>query len=115
MISFPFGESVSFEALSVGNVDAHGNPVESYGSPVVVPGCAFDPGGTVESFGPGRDVVVTSPRVFVPSSVAVPVAARDRVTVRGARFQVRGDPAVFTNPFTGWTPATVVNLERVAG
>jgi hypothetical protein len=114
MISFPFGEAVTFEALSVSSVDAHGNPVESYGTPVTVSGCAFDPGGTVESFEPGRDVVTTSPRVFVPSG-AGSVSSRDRVTVRGKLYAVQGDPAVFTNPFTGWTPATVVNLERVAG
>ena len=112
---FPFGESVSFEALTVGVEDDHGNPVELYGAPVVVDGCGFDPGGTVESFGPGRDVVVTSPRVFIPSEVSVVVAARDRVTVRGLVYQVQGDPAVPVNPFTGWAPGTVLNLERVAG
>jgi hypothetical protein len=112
---FPHGESVTFEALSVGAEDAHGNPVDSYGSPVIVAGCAFDPGGTVESFEPGRDVVITSPRVFIPSESTVPVSSRDRVTVRGVLYEVDGDPAVWVNPFTGWNPGRAVPLERAAG
>ena len=128
---FPFGETVTFEALSTSATDAHGNPVESFVDPVDVPGCGFDPGGTVETYTPGRDAVVSSPRLFIPSGVFVyeetnlfvldefgsryGVNARDRVTVRGIRYEVQGDPADWINPFTGWSPGGVVNLSRVAG
>lgn len=132
---FPYGEVVTFEALDDGVEDAHGNPVGAYGAAVAVPGCAFDPGGTVESYGPGRDTVITSPRVFIPSGVSVfeetnffvfgtddegtsqrvSVSPRDRVTVRGITYEVTGDPADWVNPFTGWAPGGVVSLERVSG
>jgi hypothetical protein len=128
---FPYGEAVTFEALADGAVDAHGNPVDSYGPPLVVQGCAFDPGGSVEQYTPGRDAVISSPRVFIPAGVSVfeetdlfvlgddgtriPVSPRDRVTVRGITYEVQGDPADWVNPFTGWAPGGVVNLERVAG
>ena len=131
---FPFGETVTFESLSTSTTDAHGNPVETYDAPVDIPGCGFDPGGTVETYTPGRDAVVSSPRVFIPSGVFVyegpdlfildvsgdtgaryGVNARDRVTVRGILYEVKGDPADWVNPFTGWAPGGVLNLERVAG
>ena len=112
---FSFGESVTFEALVVGAEDDHGNPIESYGPPMVVDYCAFDPGVSVESFSPGRDVVSTTPRVFTPASATVSVSPRDRVTVRGLVYQVKGDPQVWVNPFTGWHPGGVINLERTAG
>ena len=117
-------------AFVEGATDAHGNPVESWGALVDVPGCAFDPGGTVESYTPGRDLVVSTPRVFIPGGVSVfeetdffifdgdtrvQVSPRDRVIVRGVTYEVRGDPANWVNPFTGWAPGGSVNLERVAG
>jgi hypothetical protein len=110
---FPFGESVTFEASVSGSDDVHGNPVETWAAAVVVEGCAFDPGGSVESVEPGRNAVVSNPRVFAPFGTVV--GARDRVTVRGLVFVVDGDPAQWRNPYTGSTPGVVVNLERVGG
>ena len=113
-MDFPTGETVSFEVLSVGAVDAHGNPVESYATPVSVDGWAFDAGGTVEQFGPGRDAVISSPRLLRGSDDFVP-SSRDRCTVRGVVFEVDGDPGVWRSPFTSWIPGISVPLRRVSG
>ncbi len=110
---FPFGEPVVFEASSEASEDVYGNPIVSWGVPVTVEDCAFDPGGSVESVEPGRNAVVSNPRVFAPAGTVV--KARDRVTARGKVFLVDGDPAEWLNPFTGWTPGVVVNLERAGG
>jgi hypothetical protein len=110
---YPFGETVVFEAPTSGSDDAHGNPTVSWGAPVSVEGCAFDPGASQEIFEPGRNPVTSSPRVFAPAGTVV--SARSRVTVRGLVFVVDGDPAVWVNPYTGSTPGVVVNLERVGG
>jgi hypothetical protein len=110
---FPFGESVIFEAAVLGSEDAHGNLISTFGAPVTVEGCAFDPGGSVESVEPGRNAVVSTPRVFAPTGTVV--GSRDRVSVRGLVFLVDGDPAVWRNPYTGSNPGIVVNLERVGG
>lgn len=110
---FPFGEPVIFEAHLDGAEDSHGNPVDAWASPRTVEGCAFDPGGSVETYEPGRNPVVTSPRVFAPAGTVV--GARDRVTVRGRVFQVKGDPGDYRSPFSGWRPGIVVNLEVVSG
>lgn len=110
---FPFGEPVAFEAHSDGVEDAHGNPVDVWGPPVTVQGCAFDPGSSTESHDGARDQVVSLPRVFAPPGTVV--GARDRVTVRGKLFQVKGAPADYQSPFTGWRPGVVVTLEAVDG
>lgn len=111
---FPFGETVQFMAYQLGAEDAHGNPVESWADPVSSGGWGFDPGGSVESSMPGRDMVVTSPRLFRQSRDFVP-GSRDRVTVRGREYQVDGDPADWRSPLTGWEPGIVVTLEVVSG
>ncbi len=110
---FPYGESAVFEARVSGSEDSHGNPVASWGSPVTVDGCAFAPQGSVESFEPGRNAVVTSPTLYCPPGTSV--SSRDRVTVRGLLYEVDGDPAVWRNPYTGWDPGVAVVLERVSG
>lgn len=110
---FPFGESAVFEARVTGVEDAHGNPVETWGSPVTVEGCAFAPAGSVESTEPGRNGVVTSPTLYAPAGTVV--GRRDRVTVRGDLFLVDGDPADWRNPYTGSAPGIAVTLEKADG
>ena len=110
---FPFGEPVVFEAAVSGTEDVHGNPVDSWGQPVTVDGCAFDPGGSTESIEPGRAPVVTSPRIYAPPGTVV--GRRDRATVRGVTYLVDGDPALWRNPYTGSEPGIVVELERAHG
>lgn len=110
---FPFGESVQIEAALSGIENAHGDLLEGFAQPVTVDGCAFDPGGSAESFGPGRDVVISQPRLFAPPGTVV--TARSRVTVRGLLYVVQGEPAVWRSPFTGWEPGVAIPLERVEG
>jgi len=110
---FPFGETVTVQALVVGAEDVHGNPAETFAPSVDVDDCAFDPGGSVETLSPGREVVVSRPRVFLPAGTLI--TARSKVTVRGLEYRVDGDPADWKNPFTGWEPGIVAVLERAGG
>lgn len=110
---FPFGESVTVQARVVGSEDSHGNPIETFADPVSVDGCAFDPGGSVEMVEPGREAVVSRPRVFLPPGTVI--TARSLLTVRGLLYRVMGDPADWRNPFTGWAPGVVAELERASG
>jgi len=109
---FSNAEVISIQAWELGPNDAHGNPTEDFGLPFDVIG-AYDPGGSVETFGPGRDAVITSPRVFLP--YGTPVTSRDRLTVRGLLFTAQGDPADWHNPHSGSNPGVIVALERVTG
>lgn len=111
---FAFGETVIFEPASSGSEDAHGNPVESFGAGVPVDGWGFDPGGSVESYGPGRNATVTTPTLFRQATDFIP-GRRDRCVVRGKTYQVDGEPAVWRSPLTGWEPGISVKLEVVDG
>lgn len=115
-MDFPFGETVYVRAY-LGDVteDAHGNTVESWAAEpgVAVEGCAFSPGESAEPVEANRRAVVTTPQLFCPPDTVI--TSKDIVTVRDLTFQVVGDPADWTNPFTGWRPGVVVNLRRVSG
>lgn len=111
---FGFGETVVFEAAQLGVKDSHGNLTESFASGVPVDGWAFNPGGSTEAFGPGRNQVTTSPQLIRQATDFVP-SRHDRCTVRGLKYRVEGDPAVWQSPFTGWAPGVVVELRRVDG
>ena len=111
---FAFGETVTFEAVSSSSRDSHGNKVVTYLPGVSVDGWAFDPGGSVESYEPGRNRVVSSPQLFRQATDFVP-GPRDRCTVRGVLYQVSGQPAVWKHPMTGWEAGVAVALEVVDG
>ena len=105
-------EFVQLESFVAGAEDAHGNPVEAWGTAVTVGVLAFNPGGSVEPLMPGHDRVITEPTLYVPEGVAF--GPRDRVTARGVLFEVDGDTAVWRHP-NGLRPGNVVNLKRVVG
>lgn len=111
---FAFGETVVFEAFNPGAKDSHGNSIEAYRAGVPVDGWAFNPGGSVETYEPGRDKVVSAPQLLRQETDFIP-GTRDRCTVRGRQYLVDGEPAVWKNPFTGWQPGLVVTLEAVDG
>lgn len=109
---FPYGDDVVVQRRTDGAEDAHGNATVTYVAQSPVRGCAFDPGGTVERFEPGRNPTITSPRVL--SRLPITASPGDRVTVRGLLFEVQGDVAEYRNPWTGFT-GWVLNLQRVEG
>lgn len=78
-----------------------------------LPGCGFDPGGSVETSEVGRAPIVTQPTVYADPSADV--LAGDRLVVRGRTWEVDGDPADWRNPFTGWRPGLVIKLKAVSG
>lgn len=78
-----------------------------------IPGCGFAPSGSTEPLEQGRSAVITTPTVYAPAGADV--LAHDRLIVRGRTWQVKGDPADWRHPMTGWTPGLVIQLEEVAG
>lgn len=109
-MTFPFGQTVSLVKRAKGAPDPLGNDTWTTTSTLVRG--AFDPGTSVESV-QGQDLLVTSPRVFLPAGTDVD--AVDAVDVAGARYEVDGSPNDYTNPFTGWQPGVVVQLKRATG
>lgn len=107
-------ESVLHEKFTGVTQDAKGNDVPSWGAAVDLGIYAFNPGGTSEPFTSGHDTrVVTVPSIYVPSGAQV--GARDRVTVRGKRFEVDGDALDFRNPYGVEMDGIEVKLRAVVG
>ena len=61
-----------------------------------------------------RAQVVTG-RVLTVYDPAVDVRVGDRISAASGLFRVTGIPTVDRNPFTGWQPTLVAQLEEVRG
>lgn len=110
-MTFPFGTTVTLITRSVIGRDGDGNDIYQ-DVQTVLPGCAFDPGGSTELV-QGQDLVTTTPTLYAPAGTVIgPV---DAILVAGQTFEVDGTPNTYTNPFTGWQPGVVVKLRAVTG
>ena len=61
-----------------------------------------------------RAQLITTVQIIIPDP-ATDVRAGDRITDGTRRWMVTGIPTADTNPFTGWRPTLVVNVEEVDG
>lgn len=98
-------ETVQYEAPIDGATDAHGNKIEQWAEAVPVGIYRFDPGSTSEPR-EGQRRVIVEPTIYLPPDVVL--AAAGRVTVRGKRYQIKGDTRE-------WPIGDVVTLRRVDG
>ena len=89
--------------------DGRGNPIYKWTRTSLADGL-FSPGGTVEPVEPGREPVVTSPTIHW-FKMWPDVVASDRIEVRGATYEVIGEPAEWRGTRVG---GLVVKLRRVA-
>lgn len=105
-------ETVQVESYIAGAEDSHGNEIDAWSPPVDVLIYAFNPGVTDEPPMPGHDRTVTTPTIYVPSAVIL--HPRDRVTVRGKRFDVDGDTLDFRNPFDASMDGNSINLKAAS-
>lgn len=104
-------EDVLREAYVADGTDAHGNPKDGWGAPVVVGIYAFDPGSTSEPR-EGMDRVIVEPTIYAPTTAIF--APRDRVTARGLRYEVEGETREWRHP-DGRRPGNVITLRGVEG
>lgn len=108
---FAFPESATLHTRSIASQDSDGNDVWSP-SDVTVTG-AFAPAGSTELV-QGQDTVITNPTFYLSPGSPVP-SATDQLTVRGAKYEIDGEPEVYANPFTGNRPGAVLRLNKVTG
>ena len=106
-------ETVQWERYDGSGEDSHGNEVESWLPAIDLGIYAFNPGGTDEVVLPGHDRVLATPTIYVPSSRIL--SPKDRVAVRGERFEVVGVTRDFRNPFNSSMNGCSVDLRRVEG
>ena len=98
--------------------DAYGDQVRNWSAAAetVIAGFSVDPGGSVESSTVNREQIVTRPTLYWLGADAPDVVASDRLRdPAGAVWEVAGNRADWTNPFTGWVGGSTWPLSRVEG
>jgi hypothetical protein len=114
---YPFGETVQVLDGTATSRDGYNNDVPSYPVKATytnVPVAPSDGNGTGgNEYTDGRETVVIGLSVYLPDGADV--QAVDRVRVRGADWEVVGDPQAWQSPYSGWRPGTPVALRRVTG
>lgn len=104
-------EIVQLESFAGEGEDAHGNEAETWGAAVEVGIYAFDPGSSSEPRD-GGDRVIVEPTVYMPPAVVF--APRDRVTVRGIKYEVEGVTRQWVHP-SGSSKGNAATLRVVSG
>lgn len=94
----------------------HGDPAGAP-SEVDIPGCVVWPqDGNASSSNEktdGQDTVIIGYAALVPPGTDV--LATDQLRWRGQPFDVVGEPAIFTTPFTSTDPGIQISMRRVTG
>lgn len=113
MINHRITEFVLWERFIEDGVDAHGNAGESWAPAVSVGIHAFAPGSSTEPVGDGQDRVISESMIYVNNDVVM--EPRDRVTVRGKRYEVEGETLTYRSPHGPLADGNVIKLRKVDG
>lgn len=111
-----FGESIVRQrGTATTNVYSGASDGLSWTSPSTqtITGVAVAPAGTQEPFEVGRAPVDSDLTLYLPHGADV--RPLDRVVVRGVTYEVQGERADWSNPYTGAGPGSVVQVRKVAG
>ena len=113
---FPFGETVTVLTAGLEEDPYSGEFVPSWEwtpTGVDVEGVAVESRPSGEPTQEARNAVTSGFTLYFPAGTTV--GPQNRVVVRGSTYEVLGEPAEWINPFTGWAPGLVVQVERVEG
>lgn len=112
---FAFGEPVTVQTAGTTSDPYSGVDGPSWDTVtvVLVPGVGVEPRPSAEPVQDARNSVTSGFTLYFPPGVEV--TPKNRVLVRGRQYDVLGEPAEWVNPFTGWTPGAVVQVERTEG
>lgn len=114
-MDFPYGETV--QVLTAGTLtDPYsGEDAPDWDDPtsVSVAGVGVEPRPSGEPLQDARNQITSGYTLYFPASATV--TPQNKVIVRGVTYDVLGEPAVWVNPFTGWQPGQVVQVERSEG
>lgn len=98
---------------SAGN-DRYGNPIPGTPAETTIAGAFFAPGGTQEPVQTGRAAVIAEPEVYFPG-LWPDIVPTDRLRIRGAVYEVQGDPGDWESPWSTGLGGLAVRLKKVAG
>ncbi|QIK62345.1 hypothetical protein G7068_03320 [Leucobacter viscericola] len=112
MIKRPITDYVTWFKYGVTGESSQGNDIEGFRPGVRLGIFGFDPAGSAEAHPPGRDVVITTPRLFMPYGSGI--GPHDEIEVFGVRYKVEGEPKPWKHPKHG-PMGDEVNLRRADG
>lgn len=114
---FPFGETVALLTAGTVTDPYSGEDAESWAdedvTSVDVAGVGVEPRPSGEPLQDARNQVTSGFTLYFPPTVTP--TPQQRVVVRGEVYKILGETAEWVNPFTGWTPGNVVQVERSEG
>lgn len=96
--------------------DPYGDPPPGPTVEIEVDGCAVAPRTSAregEYHTYDRDALVAGLRIFTPADADIRYT--DQVRVRGEVYEVEGEPAPWSSPYSGRQPGRVVMLRRSQG
>lgn len=115
-MDFPYGETVQVLTAGTTTDPYSGEETPSWEetpTSVDVSGVAVEPRPSGEPLQDARNQVTSGFTLYMPPGTAI--TPQNRVSVRGVTYDVLGEAAVWINPFTGWEPGIVVQVERSEG
>lgn len=112
---FPHGETVQILTAGTATDPYSDETVNDWSTStaLAVTGVGIEPRPSSEPVQNARNAVVSGFTAYLPPGTAITSA--NRVTVRGNTYDVQGEPAVWRNPFSGWAPGIIVQLEKTEG
>lgn len=111
-MAFPAAQTIGHAIYTPGTVDAHGNPTDTWASPVDVQVYGYGPPAVRAEAEPGGTQVVSYIEVLAP---VFPVDPRDRFVVASVTYEVLGEVNDWTSGPFGYGPGMVIRLKRVEG
>lgn len=112
-MSLEVTQTIKVKRHQEGSSDAHGNPVESWASPISVGVYSIAPASSTEPSEAGREAVVTGLTVLAPADTVID--RLDRVEVNGEEFTIEGDVGNWNQGPFGFLPGISFSLKRVDG
>jgi hypothetical protein len=114
-MDFSYGETVQVLTAGTTTDPYSGEPAEDWDTATSadVTGVAVEPRPSGEPLQDARNQVTSGFTLYMPQGAAI--TSKNRVSVRGATYDVLGEPADWRSPFTGWEPGIVVQVERSEG
>lgn len=112
-MTFAFGTTITVRRDSPGGFTAEGDPVSGTTADTAIAGCAIAPRMSSEPTERGRQGVIIGLTVYAP--FGSDILFTDTILIATVEYRIEGDPADWSNPFTGATPGMEIALTRAVG
>lgn len=112
-MTFPFGTTITVLRDSPGGLDDYNNPVTSTTTSTDIINCGVAPRYSSEPTEKGRNGVIIGLTILAPAGSDI--LFTDRIKIAGVVYEIEGDPADWSNPFTGTEFGMEIAVKRAVG